>query len=163
MPRTEATFQRGFPHLGITEAFSDAIQAHWGLWLTIPRKNLRHAGRLDWLNAEAARVAGGLGIKKVPIGSDRPGQELATAEFGMPAPAHARGNQGPLVLRHRPPNLQQELLVRIMTHRPFQEFDLTSPLREFIDQQHLMDLVACQAIGGGDEDPLKGSHGGPIP
>jgi hypothetical protein len=149
--------------LGLTEAFGNARQAHRGLRLPIPGKHLCHDRCLDWINTEAAGVTEMVGIQDVAIGRARPRQEWATAEFGMPAPAHTISHQGPLVLRHRPPHVQQQLIVRIMTHRPFQEFDLTPPLREFIDPQHLMDIVACQASGGSDEDPLTGSHGGPIP
>jgi hypothetical protein len=59
---------------------------------------------------------------------------LTTAEFGMPATAHAIGNEGSFVLCYGPPNLEQQLIVRIVTHRAFQEFDLTPALGEFIDQ-----------------------------
>ena len=154
---------RGGRSLGITEAFGDARQAHRCLGLMIPGKNRRHDCRLAQLNAEAARVAGMLGIEAGALGSDRPRQELATAECGMPATSHAVGNQGPFVLRHRPPNLEQKLIMRILTHRALQELHLTPSLGECIDQQHLMDIVACQAIGGREEDPLKGGHGHPIP
>ena len=149
--------------LCVTEACGDALPAHRGLGLTIPGKNLCHDCRFDRINPEAAGSAGMVGLQEVAIGRDRPRQEWAPAEFGMPATAHAIGNQGPCGRRHGPSNLPQQLIVRIMTHWTFQELALTPPLRECIDQQHLMDIVACQAIWGGDEDPRTGSQGGPIP
>ena len=154
---------RGGRDLCLTEAFGDARHTHRCLGLTRPGKNLRHARRLDRINTEAARVAGRLGIQEVALGSDRPRQEVAPTELGMPATSQAIGHERPCGLRHRPPQLQQKLIVRILTHRALQERHLTPPLGACIAQQHLLDIVAGQAIWGGDEDPLTGGHGGPIP
>jgi|SRR5215475_2334517 len=53
--------------------------------------------------------------------------------------------------------------MRIITHWPLDKLDPTAALGEFVDQEHLMHIIAGQAIWGGDQDAVKGRHGGPIP
>src|SRR5215831_15923739 len=50
----------------------------------------------------------------------------------------------------------------IVAHRALDKLDPTAPLGEFIDQEHLMDIIACSPIGGGDEDAFNGCHGDAI-
>jgi hypothetical protein len=52
--------------------------------------------------------------------------------------------------------------MRIITHGTVQKFDLAATLGEFVDQQHLMDIVARQPIGCGDEHALKGGKSGAV-
>ena len=47
----------------------------------------------------------------------------------------------------------------IVAHRPLDQLDATAPLGEVIDQEHLMDIVASQAIRGGDQDAFHDCHG----
>ena len=42
------------------------------------------------------------------------------------------------------------------------KLDATAPLGEFIDQEHLMDIVASQAIRGCDQDAFNDCHGDAI-
>jgi hypothetical protein len=53
--------------------------------------------------------------------------------------------------------------MRIITHGPFDKCDPTTPLAEFIDQEHLMHIVACSTIWCGDQHTFKSGHGRPIP
>jgi hypothetical protein len=53
--------------------------------------------------------------------------------------------------------------VRILTHRPLQELDLTAPLGEFIDEEHLMDIVTRQPVGSGHEHQVEGGQDRAIP
>jgi hypothetical protein len=53
--------------------------------------------------------------------------------------------------------------MRILTHGPVQELNRTAPLGEFVNEEHLMHIVAGQAIRSGHQDPFKGGQGGPIP
>ena len=87
---------------------------------------------------------------------------MAAAQLGLAPPSHALGNQGALVLGHGGANLQQQLIMRIITHGPLDKLDPTATLGEFIDQEHLMHIVACQAIGRGDQHTFKGGHGRPV-
>jgi hypothetical protein len=83
---------------------------------------------------------------------------LATAQLGLASPSHALGNEGALALGHGRANLQEQLIVRIIAHRSLDKLDATAPLGQFIDQEHLMHIVASQAIGRDDHDAFNGRH-----
>jgi hypothetical protein len=73
----------------------------------------------------------------------------------MPAAAHPLGDQRALVLGHRPADLQQQLVVRVITHRPVQELHLAAVGGQLLDQQHLMDVVAGQPVRRGDHHHVQ--------
>src|SRR5215467_16217613 len=50
----------------------------------------------------------------------------------------------------------------IVIHRTLDTLDPTATLGEFIDQEHLMDVVAGQAIGGCDHHAGNSRHRGAI-
>jgi hypothetical protein len=50
----------------------------------------------------------------------------------------------------------------ILTHRPLDTLDATAALSKFIAQEHLMDVIARQAIGRREDDTFKGGHCYPI-
>src|SRR2546430_6953069 len=149
--------------LGRPEALGDARQAPRWLGRPIPGKKLRHACRLAPSKAAAARGAGRRGREAVALGRDRPRQTLAPAAVGLPATSQAIGPQGPCVLRPRPPPLEPPQLGRRLPHRALPALHLPPARGAGIAQPPLMDLVACQAIGGRDEDPLNGGHGPSLP
>ena len=80
----------------------------------------------------------------------------------MAAAAHPVRNEGAFIFGHGPADLQQQLIMRVVTHRPIQKLHLTPVLGEFFEEHHLMDIVTCQAIRGGEEDPLERAQGGAI-
>ena len=45
--------------------------------------------------------------------------------------------------------------MRVITHRAIQEFNLTAPALQFVDQQTLVDVLASQTIRGRDQNQLK--------
>jgi hypothetical protein len=45
--------------------------------------------------------------------------------------------------------------MRILTHRPLEKVDLTATPREFVEQEHLVDVVARQTIWRGDQQPIE--------
>jgi polar amino acid transport system substrate-binding protein len=59
---------------------------------------------------------------------------LATAQLRLSATSHPVGDQGAFILGHGPPDLEQELIVRILTHGSVQELNRTAPLGEFLDE-----------------------------
>jgi hypothetical protein len=67
------------------------------------------------------------------------------------APYHPLGDQGALVLGHRPADLQQELVLRVAPHRPIEENGLASSALELLQEHHPLDVVARQAVGIGDQ------------
>jgi len=80
----------------------------------------------------------------------------------LPPPSHALGNQGSLVLGHRRTDLSQQLIMRIITHRPLDKLNATATLGAFIDQEQLMHIVARSTIRGGDQHTGTGGHGSAI-
>jgi hypothetical protein len=67
---------------------------------------------------------------------------LTTAPLRLAATSHPVGDQGAFILGHGTPDLEPELIVRLLTHGPVQERDLTASLGEFLDEEDLMDIVA---------------------
>jgi hypothetical protein len=72
------------------------------------------------------------------------------------APAsHAESLQVALVFGDGPSDLQQQLIVRILAHRSLDKLDQAAVFFQFLDQEHLMDILAGQAVWGRDQDPIK--------
>ena len=72
------------------------------------------------------------------------------------------GNQRALILRDGRAHLSQQLIMVGITHGALDKCDPTAPLGAVIDQEPLMDIVACETIRGGEQDTCKGSHGRPV-
>src|SRR3954468_15003248 len=63
--------------------------------------------------------------------------------------------------RSRSADLQQQLVVRVLAHRPVEELDHRAMSLQFLDEQHLMHIVARQAVWRGDQDAVQpGARGG---
>lgn len=71
-----------------------------------------------------------------------------------PAP-HAFGNQGAFIFGHGPPDVQQEMGLRVLAQRLIEELDAASPLRELFQQHHLIDIIARQAVRTCDHHPVN--------
>jgi hypothetical protein len=74
----------------------------------------------------------------------------------QPSSPHAFGDQTPFILGDRSANLEQELIVWILTHGSLHELDLATSSLQFFDEQHLMHILASESIWGGDDEPIKG-------
>ena len=92
-----------------------------------------------------------------------PGQQTASLILLQASTPHAFGTQTPFVLSHRPSNLYEQLIVGILAHGTIDKLDLAACLFQFLDQEHLMDIVASQAIWGCDDHPIKGGTSDLIP
>jgi hypothetical protein len=149
--------------LGVGQARGHAIEGGRRLGVGRPREDLGDPGGLDGIEPQALGITWALGIHDIPVGGDGPGPQLATAQLRLSAPSHPVGDQGAFILGYGPPDLEQELIVRILTHGPVQELDRTAPLGEFLDEEHLMDIIAGQPVGGREQNPCKGGQGGAIP
>jgi hypothetical protein len=78
-------------------------------------------------------------------------------------PTHALSNEGPLVLGDGRTDLQEQLIMRGITHGPLDKLNTTAALGEFIDQEHLMHLGTRQAIRGSNQHTFHGGHGHAVP
>ena len=126
-----------------------------GLGFEVPVEQLGDQRRLTGLCPHRIGPAGPLGVQPVPERRRGPRQQRARPQLGLPAPAHPLGDQRALVLRDRPADLQQKLIVRVGAHRPVQELDLAATAGQLVDQQHLMDVVAGQPVRRGHQDNVQ--------
>ena len=157
MPRTLATFHRGPPlGAGTPRPVSRRREPVDGcLGFEVPVEQLRHQRRLPGLCPHRRRQAGPLGVQPVPERRRGPRQQRARPQLRLPPAAHPLGDQRPLVLRDRPADLQQQLVVRIGAHRPAQELHLAAAAGQLVDQQHLVDVVAGQPVRRGHQHQVK--------
>ena len=82
-------------------------------------------------------------------------------QLAQAAAAHSLGDQGALVLGHRAADLQQQLVVWILAHRPVEELDHCAVSLQLFDQQYLVHVVARQPVRRGDQDTVQaGTSGG---
>ena len=155
-----ATPGRG--NLGIAEALGHLRQTGGLAGVGIPGKHVLHHGGLDRGKAHPTGIPRAFGIEEIAIGRAGPGQQLATAKLGLATASHPLGDQGALILSHSATNLEEQLVMRIVIHRALDKLDPTAALDEFIDQEHLMDIVAGQAIGSCDHHACNSRQGGSI-
>jgi hypothetical protein len=127
-----------------------------------PSEQVTHHHRLRLIQPNPGRIAWSLGVNPVTVGRPRPGQQDAGPQLAQAAAAHPLGDQRPLVLGHRPADLQQQLVVWILAHRPIEELDHRAISLQFFDQQHLMHVVARQPIRRGDQDAVQSGTRGDI-
>jgi len=147
----------------IGEALGHVIEG--GRWMRVgrPRQDVGDHRGFDGSEPQTLGIAWALGGHDIAGGGHTPGPQLPTAPCGLPATAHAVAAEGAFILGHRPPDLAQELIRRLLTHGPVQELDLTAPLGECVDEEPLRHRVAGQAIRSGHQDPFNDGQGGPIP
>jgi hypothetical protein len=99
------------------------------------------------MQPQALRIALALGVPDRAVGGPTPGQQLATAPPRLSASSPPVSDQGAFIRGHRPPDLEQELIVWVLTHRPVEALDRPAPLGECLDEEHWMHIVAGQPIG----------------
>src|SRR3954466_10409930 len=69
--------------------------------------------------------------------------------------------QRPLVFGDGAADLQQQLVVRVLAHRPVEKRDHGAVFLQFLDQEHLVHVVARQPVRRGDQDAVQpGARGG---
>ena len=92
---------------------------------------------------------------KVRVYGHRPRQQLSTTQFRQPSASHPIGDQGAFIFSDCPTDLEEERIMRIIIHGAIEKLHLTPVLCEFLNHEHLMDIVAGQAIGRREEDALE--------
>ena len=150
-------------NLLFTQSFGNPVKRCRRFWISVPGKDLLNNVGFDWINAHPAGVTGPLWVQDISIRRSRPGQQCPGAQFCLPSTSHPLGDQAALILSHRPTNLQQELIMRIIIfHRAIQFLDRTTQLVQFFYQQNLMNVFASQAIRHSDQNQLEGRHAGGV-
>jgi hypothetical protein len=119
--------------------------------LAIQGKQFGNDGSLGRIKRDAARVARPVRVQARAVRRIGPRQQQAGAQLGEPAATHAFGNQRALVLGYSPADLQQQMVVGVVAHGSVQELGGAAKMSPFLQQHHLMHVVARQAVGRGDE------------
>ena len=121
-----------------------------------------HHGRLGVVDDQVAGHVVPLGDVAVavrgPAGDPCPGPRPLDLTPAEPLP-----EDGPLVLSYGPLDLQEELVVRVGGDRALHEFDATAGLAKLLEQEHLIGVAACQAVGAVDGDDIELRRGRRIP
>lgn len=145
-------------HAPLSQATRQGIQADAARRVAL--KYLLDDRRLRRLELHAGRVTRPLGVEPVAVHPVRPGQQLPTLQLRQPPTPHAVSDQGPLVFRNRPPDLQDQLLVRIVgAQRSIDEVDATATALQLLQHDHLVDVVARQPVRCRHEDQVEGGVG----
>jgi hypothetical protein len=145
-------------NLLVAELFSHPVERSRRGWVGVPVKDLSDNLGFDRFQAHPAGVTWPFRVEDVAIRRHRPGQQQATAQLGLPASPHPFGNEVALVLSNRAANVQQQLVVGVLTHRSFQKLNPAAHLLQVVHQQHLMNVIASQAIRRGYQNQLKSGH-----
>jgi len=80
----------------------------------------------------------------------------------LAAAAHPVSNECPLIFGHRATDLEQQVIMRIVTHRTFEKLHVAPVLGQFFEEYHLMDIVTRSPIRGGEQKPLDRAEGSAI-
>jgi acetyl-CoA acetyltransferase len=119
--------------LRLGQPLGDAIEGGGRGGIRIPGEDLGYHRGFHRIKPQALGIARAFGVQDIPIGSDGPGQQLATPSCGLAAAAHPIGDQGALILGHRASDLEQQLILEVLTHRAVQKLDLTAALGAFVE------------------------------
>jgi len=123
--------------------------------LLLVGKHLRHRCCFRRLQAHPCWITWMGRVCTIPIGGRSPRQQRAGTILLQAASSHAISNQVALVFGHRSADLQHELVVGILAHRPLEKLDVAAAFFQFLDQEHLIDLLAGESAWGRDQNPIK--------
>jgi hypothetical protein len=128
----------------------------------IPSKDLADHLSFRWIHTYTTRIARTFSIQNVAIECLGPGQKLPRTQLGQPSPTHAVSDKRTLVFRHSAPDLENKLVMWIITHRSIQKLDLAPLALQLLQNQGLVDILPSQTIGCSNQDQFKLSHSCPI-
>jgi hypothetical protein len=81
---------------------------------------------------------------RTPAGSR--GQQQARFQFALPPATHPLGDQRAFIFSHGSPDLQQQLIMRVLAHGTVQKLHSAAMLFQFFQHQHLMNIIARQPV-----------------
>jgi hypothetical protein len=118
----------------------------------IPGKDGFDQGSFGGLDPDPCGVTRALEPQPIAVRRHAPGQQQPCLQLVQAAATHPFCDKHALVLSDRTANLQQELVVRILAHRAIEKLDVAARPFELLQQEHLVDIVACQTVGCGEDD-----------
>lgn len=102
--------------LRLGQPLGDALEGGWRVGIRIPGEDLGHHRGFHRIKPPALGSARAFGVQDRPRGCDGPGQQLATPSCGLAAAAPPLGAQGALILAHGATDLEQQLIMGVLTH-----------------------------------------------
>jgi hypothetical protein len=121
----------------------------------VARKQRGDDRGLSEIDGDTTGVSGTVRMEPVAGGRTSPGQQEAGLQLHEAAATHPLGDQRPLVLGHGTTDLEHELIVGVVAHRPVEEVHLAANVGKLLQQHHLMHGVAGQAVRCGDDDAVQ--------
>ena len=103
-----------------------------------------------------------LGDVSVSIRGLGQGADLTRPRREEPAAATPLADLGPLVFGDHPLDLQQQPALGALIEIPVEEDDLDAMAAQFVDQDHLIGVVARQPVGVLDVEPVDRPGGGGV-
>jgi len=122
--------------------------------LSVAAKHLLDHCSFRRLNLDTSGVARPIRMRPIAIGWSGPGKQETSTQFHLTPPAHAFGNQRPFIFCHGTANLQQEVIMRVLTDGLIEKVDLAARALELFQEHHLMHIVAGKAIGTHNQHPI---------
>ena len=123
--------------------------------LSVEFKDFTYDLRLTLLHRKIR--LGVLGFPDVTITVRRRRKHVDQPFFGPVtyAPTRALGDLRPLILRDHALELEQQALLRRLGRRRFDKHRLHSTARKFLDQQHLVSILATEPVGSINQHNLN--------
>jgi hypothetical protein len=115
--------------------------------VSIPRKALGNHRGVDRIEPQTLGITGALRVLHVAVQGYAPGEQWPSAYFGWAATAHSVSDESASILGHRALDLEQELIMWVLTHRPRQKLDRTASLDKFAAEEPLVDIVRAKRSG----------------
>jgi hypothetical protein len=84
-----------------------------------------------------------------------PREQKTGLKLGKASPSHPFGNQSTFIFGNCTADLQKELIMRILAHGPIEKLDFAADLGELVDQQHLVNVIASETIGSGEQHAIQ--------
>ena len=130
-------------------------------WFAVHGEQLGNDGGLSRVDRDAAWIARPIRVRAIAVRGADPRQQRAGAQLGEPPAPHALGDQRALVLGDGAADLQQQMIVRVVAHRAVEELGGAAGLRPLLEEHHLVDVVAREPVGRGDQHAvdLAAPHG----
>ena len=122
--------------------------------LQLPCEQLAHDRPLSRIDAYARWIPRPLGGNAIAIGRCSPGQQDTRPSFHLPPPSHPLRNQRPFIFCHSAAALQPQRIMGGVAPGAFETLYLAACALQLFQQDHLMDIIAGQTVGCGDEDVI---------
>jgi hypothetical protein len=142
----------------IGQTFGNGIQTWLLFQVYVPGKDLADHCCFYRIDSHTCWITGTFCIQDVAVECFSPRQELSRTQLGQPATTHTICDQRTFILGHSTSDLQDQLVMWIIAHWTVQKLYSTAVAFQLFQQQHLVDVLACQTVWRSDHNYLELSH-----